>query len=733
MINFLTEDIDNPYDSFDSNMDVSENVEAGFAEAWLERFKQSNVEALGPALNRMGTMQRLGGGFSYNDFLRHAPGVPRYEDEVGYVDKYSDEGFNPYLDEEEWDNLGFNEAGIKYQPGIRLAQAEYMARLKEEEEIRKDVIRREPGGVVNWLGLLTADFAGQMADPFTDVVSLIPFSQGLRLPAFMAKSAFASKVALGGPMRKIATTGAIDGMLGNAAVEGFVWQQLKNEQADMTSYDPWMNIAFGGILGAGLPLSVRGVTKLVTPVGDRLFNQPFTDLQLTTKAMLDMRDNQGVNIKPVTDNMSRKTTYDFDIDDYVDDLYELGFNEKEVSVMSPNMVRDILNSRVQRKLFPEDYFNTAIKEVTNRRLNVLKNYYGDEFKEVYAKKLSPLELQTEAGLINEPVKLENINTAKWYRGKNTVEPKRRKHNLETGGNPIGRYYTSDWRYAAGFGDVEEYKLNLRNVLDLRNKDNVDNIIDFYKKSKDKDVLKVIKNYEKITKESDGDFEIRLWHFLELLQEATNGKFTKKLVNDGYDGLIYRKHSTIKGVDKYYGKDVDADTLVELLDKPTATKITGKHRISKVTESVVKSLDRLGYSSKQISNMNKLQMWDIIKNETPQHKLPEGILDQKIDDVEDSVELSRARTEDPILEDKIEEKLTDTERLDDVQKELLNETDGDAAGIESLAGLAATIDELEKRGAIKGHEAAAIRENFNKILNETTNKVESIKKLYLCMI
>lgn len=128
---------------------------------------------------------------------------------------------------------------------------------KKAELLRKDQMDRAKG-IVPAVGQFTAMLAAQIVDPINIAASFVPVVGPARYTAMMSRATTAGARAL---VR--AKVGAIEGVVGAAIVEPFVYRATQREQADYTMYDSMLNIGLGSVMGAGLHSGFGAIGDLI--------------------------------------------------------------------------------------------------------------------------------------------------------------------------------------------------------------------------------------------------------------------------------------------------------------------------------------------------------------------------------------------------------------------------------------------------------------------------------------
>lgn len=130
---------------------------------------------------------------------------------------------------------------------------------KRNDARRADILERAPTGVAPATARFAAELAGGIADPLNIAASFIPVFGEARVASLLARageSAFARAGAR-------AAIGAVEGAAGAAALEPIVYGAHQQLQDDYSMTDSLTNLAFGGLLGAGLHVAGGAVGDLL--------------------------------------------------------------------------------------------------------------------------------------------------------------------------------------------------------------------------------------------------------------------------------------------------------------------------------------------------------------------------------------------------------------------------------------------------------------------------------------
>ena len=122
----------------------------------------------------------------------------------------------------------------------------FVARKKAEIE-RQSIIQRGPKGALPALAKLGTSLVASIADPINLAMMFIPIVGKARFAAMVARAGLT-----GARFRK----GAMEGLVGIAAIEPLVYTAATREQSDYDLVDSLIAVTFGGVLGGGLHVGV---------------------------------------------------------------------------------------------------------------------------------------------------------------------------------------------------------------------------------------------------------------------------------------------------------------------------------------------------------------------------------------------------------------------------------------------------------------------------------------------
>lgn len=138
--------------------------------------------------------------------------------------------------------------------GIPEAALDELISRKQQERMREFVISQAPKGFVPGALRMGAAIGASMLDPINIAASFIPVVGPTRYAAALERA--------GGVLGRAgvrAGVGALEGVVGQAAVEPIVYTAAQAEQADYDLTDSVLSIAMGTIMGAGLHVGAGAI------------------------------------------------------------------------------------------------------------------------------------------------------------------------------------------------------------------------------------------------------------------------------------------------------------------------------------------------------------------------------------------------------------------------------------------------------------------------------------------
>lgn len=134
--------------------------------------------------------------------------------------------------------------------GITEAGLETLMERKRTELRRRDVFSRAQGGLAEGAQRLGIVFATSLVDPIGAGVNFVPVVGEARYGALLARASTIGRIGVR------AGVGAAEGIAGAALVEPLTYTMRSSEQADYSMADSLLNVALGGVVGAGLHVTV---------------------------------------------------------------------------------------------------------------------------------------------------------------------------------------------------------------------------------------------------------------------------------------------------------------------------------------------------------------------------------------------------------------------------------------------------------------------------------------------
>lgn len=141
--------------------------------------------------------------------------------------------------------------------GITQAALDTLMFRKRIEKKRQEIFARSEGGVGLGAARLGLAFATTLSDPISAGLNFVPVVGQARYARWLAGAG-----SVAGRIGVRAGAGAIEGAAGAALYEPFLYTMRTQEQADYDSTDSLLNVAFGGVVGSGLHVTVGSLGEL---------------------------------------------------------------------------------------------------------------------------------------------------------------------------------------------------------------------------------------------------------------------------------------------------------------------------------------------------------------------------------------------------------------------------------------------------------------------------------------
>ena len=138
-------------------------------------------------------------------------------------------------------NEKYGKLGLNFKEDTRQSVVDYLVKRKELEIERANKIARGPQNLWAKGSYFLTSLATSFADPINIGASFVPV---------VGQGKFAAMVAKSGKNIARLKKGAVEGFVGNLAVEPIVYGVHRSQQSDYDQYDAFINVAAGGLIGA---------------------------------------------------------------------------------------------------------------------------------------------------------------------------------------------------------------------------------------------------------------------------------------------------------------------------------------------------------------------------------------------------------------------------------------------------------------------------------------------------
>jgi hypothetical protein len=191
---------------------------------------------------------------------------------------------SPQLSPEDWKQSPYFRTGLSFPAGVKESVAKTVAERYDYRKRLDDIADRHPKSLLRLPAELAVTLGASMLDPLNLAAAFVPVVGEARYASMMAKV---------GKWPARLATGALEGTVGMGLVEPVVAAARIQEQADYTFLDSLVNIAFGGIFGAGLHGIAGGAKDLWARFS------PSTREALVRTAVSQAFDGRHVDVKPL--------------------------------------------------------------------------------------------------------------------------------------------------------------------------------------------------------------------------------------------------------------------------------------------------------------------------------------------------------------------------------------------------------------------------------------------------
>jgi hypothetical protein len=226
-------------------------------------------------------------------------------------------------------NDEYGKYNLFFEEDEKQSTVDILVSRKKSEIERQSIIQRGPQGFLPATAKLATSLVTSIADPINLAMMFIPIVGEVRFASMVARAGLT-----GARFRK----GAMEGLVGIAAVEPLVYTAATREQSDYDLVDSLIAVTFGGVLGGGLHVGVgklkdfntrrkfykkiktarekAGITdgedpgfslyKEYYPENSRIMKElaetnPDVRRTLLAKALSDLGEDIDVNVKDVAD------------------------------------------------------------------------------------------------------------------------------------------------------------------------------------------------------------------------------------------------------------------------------------------------------------------------------------------------------------------------------------------------------------------------------------------------
>ena len=144
-------------------------------------------------------------------------------------------------------NDEYGKYNLFFEEDEKQSTVDILVSRKKSEIERQSIIQRGPQGFLPATAKLATSLVTSIADPINLAMMFIPI---------VGQTRFASMVARAGLTGARFRKGAMEGLVGIAAVEPLVYTAATREQSDYDLVDSLIAVTFGGVLGGGLHVGV---------------------------------------------------------------------------------------------------------------------------------------------------------------------------------------------------------------------------------------------------------------------------------------------------------------------------------------------------------------------------------------------------------------------------------------------------------------------------------------------
>ena len=138
-------------------------------------------------------------------------------------------------------NEKYGYLGLNFKEDTRKHVADYLVGQKEKEIQRSETISKGPQNIFAKSSYFLTSLGTSFLDPINIAASFVPV---------VGQAKFVNMVAKSGKNIARLKKGAVEGFVGNLAVEPIVYGVHRSQQSDYDEYDAFINVAAGGLIGS---------------------------------------------------------------------------------------------------------------------------------------------------------------------------------------------------------------------------------------------------------------------------------------------------------------------------------------------------------------------------------------------------------------------------------------------------------------------------------------------------
>ena len=319
---------------------------------------------------------------------------------------------NIYLNKDEL-NKQYAGLGLNFTEDTREGVVDYIVERKNLENSRASILARGPDSKMAKSFFFLESLGTSFLDPINIGASFVPV---------VGQAKFAAMVARSGKNIARMKKGAVEGLVGNIAVEPIVYGVAKSEQADYTAYNAITNIALGGLIGSAAHVGFGRIGDYLAEVRGKpnIYQRLAAISPENQRQLLDYSVGRVLKGEPVdTGNLVSEKTKVGDAQ-----LNKLDDQIKEFDTLYNNSIKN--GDRSSAKIYLKNIRNL---QKTQRDIFEAKRAENDRIKiqeqsNMNNRNLKPLT--EEQKVIKEKTKLENETEAE------SMTQRRKLHQKQLG-------------------------------------------------------------------------------------------------------------------------------------------------------------------------------------------------------------------------------------------------------------------------------------------------------------